>query len=158
MDGELWTFSGATIWHSRDRSLSFSGFFQTMRPAEPTWKRFAGAMGSFARIAALWVGLFRIATRPGVLTCRACRRQTGLTVGTVMERSHTPLSTWFWAAYLASQTQGMSAVQFQRQLGLTLYETAFGILHKLRAGMVRPGQDRLGGKTGSCRGGQNLYR
>ena len=37
--------------------------------------------------------------------CRKCRRQTGLTVGTVMERSHTPLSTWFWAAYLvASQT------------------------------------------------------
>ncbi len=34
---------------------------------------------------------------------RNCRRQTGLTVGTVMERSHTPLSTWFWAAYLVSQ-------------------------------------------------------
>lgn len=66
-----------------------------------------------------------------------------------MERSHTPLSTWFWAAYLvASQTQGMSAVQFQRQLGLTRYETAFGILHKLRAGMVRPDQDRIGGRAG----------
>jgi len=92
---------------------------------------------------------FRIATRPGVLTCRACRRQTGLTVGTVMQRSHTPLSTWFWAAYLvASQTPGMSAVQFQRQLGLTRYETAFGILHKLRAGMVRPDQDRIGARTG----------
>lgn len=91
---------------------------------------------------------FRIATRPGVSTCRACRRQTGLTVGTVMERSHVPLSTWFWAAYLvASQTTGMSAVQFQRQLGLTRYETAFGILHKLRAAMVRPDQDRIGGKT-----------
>ena len=65
---------------------------------------------------------FRIATRPGVLTCRKCRRQTGLSVGTVMERSHTPLSTWFWAAYLvASQTPGMSAVQFQRQLGLSRY-------------------------------------
>ncbi len=50
-----------------------------------------------------------------------------------MECRHPPLSTWFWAAYLvASQTQGMSAVQFQRQLGLTRYETAFGILHKLR--------------------------
>ncbi|HKN27857.1 MAG TPA: IS1595 family transposase, partial [Roseiarcus sp.] len=82
---------------------------------------------------------FRIVTRPGVLECRACRRQAGLLVGTVMERSHTPLSVWFWAAYLvASQTPGMSAVQFQRQLGLTRYETAFGILHKLRAGMVRP--------------------
>jgi predicted RNA-binding Zn-ribbon protein involved in translation (DUF1610 family) len=92
---------------------------------------------------------FRIATRPGVLTCRVCRRQTGLTVGTVMERSHTPLTIWFWAAYLvASQTPGMSAVQFQRQLGLTRYETAFAILHKLRAGMVRPDQDRIGGRAG----------
>jgi hypothetical protein len=64
-----------------------------------------------------------------------------------MERSHTPLSVWFWAAYLvASQTPGMSAVQFQRQLGLTRCETAFGILHKLRAGMVRPDQDRIGGR------------
>jgi len=92
---------------------------------------------------------FRIVTRPGVLECRACRRQTGLLVGTVMERSHTPLSVWFWAAYLvASQTPGMSGVQFQRQLGLTRYETAFGILHKLRAGMVRPDQDRIGGTAG----------
>ena len=89
------------------------------------------------------VGDYRI-----VLTC-ACHRQTGLTVGTVMERSRTPLSTWFWAAYLvASQTKGISAVQFQRQLGLTRYETAFGILHKLRAGMVRPDQDRIGVRAG----------
>ena len=94
---------------------------------------------------------FRIATRPGVLTCRACRRQTGLTVGTVMERSHTPLSTWFWAAYMvASQTPGMSAVQFQRQLGLTRYETAFGICISsarvwcgpIRTGSV-PGQESM---------------
>jgi hypothetical protein len=92
---------------------------------------------------------FRVATRPGILTCRQCRRQTGLTAGTVMERSHTPLSIWFWAAYLvASQTTGMSAVQFQRQLGLSRYETAFGILHKLRAAMVRPNRDRIGGQSG----------
>ena len=83
------------------------------------------------------------ADRPGVLCCRACRRETRLTAGTVMERTHTPLSVWFWAAYLvASQTPGMSAVQFQRQLGLSRYETAFQILHKLRAGMVRPDQDQ----------------
>jgi hypothetical protein len=60
---------------------------------------------------------FRIATRPGILQCRTCCRQTGLLAGTVMERSHTPLNIWFWAAYLAaSQTPGISAVQFQRQL------------------------------------------
>ena len=64
-----------------------------------------------------------------------------------MERSHTPLNVWFWAAYLvASQTPGMSAVQFQRQLGLSRYETAFQILHKLRSGMVRPNQDKIGGQ------------
>ncbi len=92
---------------------------------------------------------YRIARRPRVLTCRACHRQTGLTVGTVMERSRTPLSTWFWAAYLvASQTKGISVVQFQRQLGLTRYETAFGILHKLRAVMVRPDQDGIGVRAG----------
>ena len=39
----------------------------------------------------------------------------------------------------------MSAAQFQRQLGLSRYETAFQILHKLRVGMVRPDQDRIGG-------------
>ena len=90
---------------------------------------------------------YRYSTRLGVLCCRRCRRETRLTSGTVMERTHTPLSVWFWAAYLvASQTPGMSAVQFQRQLGLSRYETAFQILHKLRVGMVRPDQDRIGGK------------
>ena len=90
---------------------------------------------------------FHFENRPGVLRCRKCRQNTGLPVGTVMERSHTPLNVWFWAAYLvASQTPGMSAVQFQRQLGLSRYETAFQILHKLRSGMVRPNQDRIGGQ------------
>ena len=55
-----------------------------------------------------------------------------------MHRTHSPLSTWFWAAYLVStQTPGMSATQFARQLGLSRYETAFHILHKLRAAMIR---------------------
>ena len=66
--------------------------------------------------------------------------------GTVMQDSHTPMSVWFWGAcLLTSMTPGMSAVQFQRQLGLSRYETAFQILHKLRSGMVRPERDRIGG-------------
>jgi transposase-like protein len=92
---------------------------------------------------------YRFANRSGVCRCRHCNHDTSLTAGTIMERTHTPLSVWFWAAYLvASQTPGMSAVQFQRQLGLSRYETAFQILHKLRAGMVRPDQDRIGGNVG----------
>ena len=119
-------FSTAPISHSRIRYPSSSDFSPMMRPAPPTWRKPAGETA---------------------LRCRKCRQNTGLTVGTVMERSHTPLNVWFWAAYLvASQTPGMSAVQFQRQLGLSRYETAFQILHKLRSGMVRPNQDRIGGQ------------
>src|ERR1019366_7087285 len=89
---------------------------------------------------------FRFYARPSILRCRACRKDTSLIIGTVMQGSHMPLTTWFWAAYLVtSQTPGMSAVQFQRQLGLSRYETAFGLMHKLRAGMVRPDRDKIGG-------------
>ena len=81
------------------------------------------------------------------MRCRKCKKNTSLTAGTVMRATHTPLSTWFWGAYLVTtQTPGQSALQFQRQLGLTRYETAFQILHKLRAGLVRPDRDRLGGE------------
>ena len=56
-----------------------------------------------------------------------------------------PCQVWFWAAYMATtQTPGMSALQCQRQLGIKRYETAFLMLHTLRAAMVRPGRDRIG--------------
>jgi transposase-like protein len=89
---------------------------------------------------------YRFANRPTVLRCRACKRDNRLTAGTVMQDTRTPLSTWFWGAYLVStDTAGISGVQFQRQLGIKTYETAFQLLHKLRAGMVRPNRDRIGG-------------
>lgn len=89
---------------------------------------------------------YRFAKRRSVvLRCRACQANISLMAGTIMQDSHTPLSTWFWGAYLVTtQTPGQSAVQFQRQLGLRRYETAFQILHKLRAGMVRPQRDAIG--------------
>ncbi len=89
---------------------------------------------------------YRFANRPHVLRCRKCKRDNRITAGTIMHDTHTPLSVWFWGAYLvATDTAGMSAFQFQRQLGIGRYETAFQILHKLRAGMVRPERDRIGG-------------
>src|SRR5665213_2042992 len=36
-------------------------------------------------------------TRPGLLECRDCRQQFTVTVGTVMEDSHLPLSKWAMA-------------------------------------------------------------
>ena len=61
-----------------------------------------------------------------------------------MHGTRTPLLVWFWCAYLATtHTPGLSAIQFQRQLGIKRYESAFQILHKLRAAMVRPGRDKI---------------
>ena len=45
---------------------------------------------------------------------------------------------------MATQTPGQSALPFQRQLGMSRYETAFQLRHKLRAGMVRPERDAIG--------------
>jgi hypothetical protein len=61
-----------------------------------------------------------------------------------MHRTKQDLVTWFHAAYLVSTlTPGISAVQFQRQLGISRYETAFTMLHKLRSAMVAPGRELL---------------
>jgi transposase-like protein len=77
--------------------------------------------------------------------CKANGHQTYLTAGTVMHGSHTPLAIWFWTAYLVTTvTPGISAVQIQRQLGIT-YETAFNILHKLRSSMFNPERTKIKG-------------
>jgi hypothetical protein len=39
---------------------------------------------------------------------------------------------------MTTHTPGVSAVQLQRQLGIDRYETAWGMLQKLRRAMVRP--------------------
>ena len=48
------------------------------------------------------------------------------------------------AYHVATQTPGVSALELQRKLGINRYETAFQLLHKLRASMVRPGRDKIG--------------
>lgn len=76
--------------------------------------------------------------------CKDCGQQTSATAGTVMHGTHTPLRTWFWAAYLvATHHPGISAKQLQRQLGLSRYETAWLILQKLRRAMLAPERELL---------------
>ena len=70
--------------------------------------------------------------------------QVSLKSGTVMHRSRQSLTTWFYAAYLMSTlTPGISALQFQKQLGIKRYETAFNMLHKLRSALVAPDREKL---------------
>src|SRR3954470_13297775 len=62
---------------------------------------------------------WRLGRKVLTLQCRACRRETSVTAGTVMHRSHLPLKVWFTAAWLvATHKNGMSARQLWLQLGL----------------------------------------
>ena len=45
--------------------------------------------------------------------------------------------------FISTLTPGISALQFQRQLGLSRYETAFHMLHKVRSCLVAPGRTLL---------------
>jgi len=95
-----------------------------------------------------WTGKpYRFRNQPDMLRCRSCKRDIQLTSGTIMHKSKLPLCTWFWGAFLVtSLTPGISALQFQKMLGIKRYETAFNMLHKLRAAMVRPERDSIGGE------------
>ena len=81
-----------------------------------------------------------------LVECAGCHRQTSVTAGTVLHRSHLPLRLWFLAAWLvATHRNGISARQLWLQLGLGSYKTAWLLLRKLRRAMVDPGREPLAG-------------
>jgi hypothetical protein len=63
-----------------------------------------------------------------------------------MHHAKLPLTTWFWAAYLmATHSNGISALQLQRQLALGSYKSAWLLAAKLRRSMLAPGRTPLTG-------------
>ncbi len=87
-------------------------------------------------------------TRPGLRKCGACRKQFTVTVGTVFESSHVPLSKWLQAAYLlCSSKKGISSHQLHRILGVT-YKTAWFMSHRLREAMKDGTLPPIGGEGG----------
>jgi len=79
----------------------------------------------------------------GIFQCKQCRHQTSLTTGTVMHRTHLPLTIWFWAIYLtARDKRGISATLLAAELELS-YETAWYLLHRIRKAMSQRDRDYL---------------
>jgi transposase-like protein len=68
--------------------------------------------------------------------CKNCRYQASVTEGTVMDRSHLPLTIWVWAIFLvAHDKRGISATQLSRVLNLP-YNTSWFLLHRIRHAMA----------------------
>ena len=85
-------------------------------------------------------------TKAWTYQCKQCRRQTSVTAGTVMHGSKLSLSIWLWAAYLmATHSNGISAFQLWKQLGLGSYKTAWLLCAKLRHAMLDPDRNPLFG-------------
>ena len=82
---------------------------------------------------------WELATKAFTWECAGCGKQTSVTAGTVMHGSKLPLTVWFWAAYLmATHSNGIAALQLQKQLGL-------GLVRSLGLAAVRQAAPRHGG-------------
>src|SRR6478736_594522 len=88
-----------------------------------------------------------------VYQCNRCKRQVGLTAGTVFHWTKLPLTTWFLAIYHLSQSKaGMSSIELARRLG-TRQPMAWLLKHKIMAAM----QAREGGKRGRGAAGKTPF-
>lgn len=78
--------------------------------------------------------------------CTACRHQTSLTSGSLMDNTKLPLTVWFLAIHLISQAKtGISSLALMRHLGVS-YPTAWLLHQKInRAMTAQDATHRLGG-------------
>ena len=68
--------------------------------------------------------------------CQHCGHQASLRVGTIFQSSKFPLTIWFRAIYLMTQSKNnISALEMRRTLGVS-YKTAWLVKHKLLHVMV----------------------
>jgi transposase-like protein len=64
--------------------------------------------------------------------CDSCQYHFSVTSGTIFHDSHLPLTKWFAAIYLLSESKkGMSALQLKRTLKVA-YKTAWYLCHRIR--------------------------
>jgi len=83
----------------------------------------------------------------GRLLCPACRHQCTVTAGTIFDKTRTPLTTWFDAAWhVTAAKNGMSAKTLERVMGIS-YHVAWPMLHRFRVAMVRSAREPLSGEV-----------
>jgi transposase-like protein len=82
-----------------------------------------------------------------VFDCNSCHYQFSVTVGTMLEDSHLPLTKWFLITYLMTESKkGIAASQVYRMLGKKSYKTAWYLCHRIRAAMAAAAdRPKLGG-------------
>ena len=87
------------------------------------------------------------AHRKGLLQCNDCLGQFSVTLDSVMESSHIPLTKWVLGFHkMAASKKGISAKQLQRELALGSYRTAWFMAMRIREAMgLDPKSSPIGG-------------
>lgn len=81
----------------------------------------------------------------GRLACPYCRHQTSVSAGTIFDKTRTPLTTWFEAAWhVTTAKNGMSAKTLERTMGIR-YRVAWTMLQRFRVAMVDSERKQLSG-------------
>lgn len=94
------------------------------------------------------MAVVELETEKTLYYCKDCDYQFTVTVGTIFNDSHLPLTKWFMATLLLCEAKkGMSACQIQRTLGLGSYRTAWYLCHRIRAAMAECDKPMLDGKV-----------
>lgn len=109
-------------------------------------------------------------TQREILKCAACRKQFTVTVGTIFEDSHIPLTKWIQAFQLVcSSKKGISTHQLHRMLRIT-YKSAWFMSHRIRyvmthgtfagklGGTVEVDETYVGGKRGQLMQGSRAHK
>ena len=95
---------------------------------------------------------YEVAQRPFHWQCHQCAPQGyrfSVLVGTIFENTNMPLRQWFQVIHLMlTSKKGISALQIFRMLGFGSYKTAWGMCHKIRAGMQEKSFKQLMGIVG----------
>ena len=97
------------------------------------------------------------------MSYRSCLWRTSLTAGTILHRSHLPLTTWFTAAYLVTSGQGTNSLVLGEQIGVENSRTPHFILQRFRmamggaltaplTGMVEADETLVGGVSPGAKG------
>ena len=86
-------------------------------------------------------------TNEQAFSCQWCGHHIHPQVGSIFEKSRTPLQLWFYAIFLFTTTRhGVSAKELQRQLGVT-YKTAYRMGKLIREHMAAiDGETPIGGE------------
>lgn len=107
---------------------------------------------------------FHRITNRRAYACQNCGHHIYPCVGTIFEKSTTPLNLWFFAMYMMTSTRhGVAAKELERQLGVT-YKCAWRMAHEIRklmatadnggklSGHIEIDETMIGGKRKGKRG------